>query len=97
MAYFSNSSEGSCLDEQCEKCIFGELSCPIFLVQVNYNYEACNNKTAREILNTLIDNDGNCSMYKEFKNSLDRETNPDYASNKMQLKIWQLDKLNEIT
>jgi len=48
MAYFSNSSEGSCLDNECLNCILHDKPCPIFLVQATYNYEACNNKTASE-------------------------------------------------
>jgi len=54
MAYFSNSSEGSCLDNECLDCILNDKPCPILLVQATYNYEACNNKTASEILNCLV-------------------------------------------
>ena len=55
MAYFSNGSEGMCLDEECCECVLGsESPCPIFSVQVSYNYSACNNEIARQILNDLI-------------------------------------------
>jgi hypothetical protein len=67
MAYFSNSTEGSCFDEQCDKCKYGQESCPIFAVQSLYNYDACNNKVAREILDSLVKDDGTCIMYMEFE------------------------------
>lgn len=96
MAYFSNSSEGECFYSQCEKCIFGELPCPIFVVQCNHNYSACNNKEARTILDELIDNNGNCAMWQEFQNELDIDINPKYAQNKYQLKIRQFDILKKV-
>lgn len=67
MAYFSNGSEGMCLDEQCEECRYGQKPCPIYCVQLNYNYDACNNEVATNILNDLIKNNGVCEMFKEFK------------------------------
>lgn len=66
MAYFSNSSEGSCLDEQCEQCRYGQDACPVYYVQNMYNYEACNNKVARKILDHLICNCGTCTMFEIF-------------------------------
>ncbi len=54
MAYFSNGSEGEVFDEECRECPLGEKGCPIFIVQSTYNYDACNNKTARVILNDLV-------------------------------------------
>ena len=70
MAYFPNGSAGICFDDQCACCKYGELPCPIALVQMNYNYEACNNKTATAILNDLVSNEGECSMYKAFEKDL---------------------------
>ncbi|MBA7500883.1 hypothetical protein ES704_03645 [subsurface metagenome] len=67
MAYFANSTEGECFDEQCSKCKYGELPCPIWLVQSNHNYDACNNKIARQILDELVSDDGTCTMFEEFK------------------------------
>ena len=67
MAYFSNGSEGEVFDEQCSKCKYGQKPCPIALVQYEYNYDACNNETATNILNTLIEEDGTCTMWREFK------------------------------
>ena len=67
MAYFPNSSAAKVLDKQCEKCKFGKRSCPIFEVQVLYNHDAVNNDIATKILNSLIADDGTCSMYKEFE------------------------------
>ena len=74
MAYFSNGSEGSVLDTQCAKCKYGQEPCPIFFLQINYNYEACNNKLARTILDFLIAQDGTCKMWETFRN--DFEINP---------------------
>ncbi len=66
MAYFANGEAGECFEEQCAKCKYGEEPCPIALVQMNYNYDACDNKTARAILNGLVKNDGSCIMYEMF-------------------------------
>lgn len=66
MAYFSNGSEGMVFDEQCSKCAFGEDACPIAMIQFNYNYEACNNKVARKIMDDLVKDNGECSMWKAF-------------------------------
>jgi len=68
MAYFSNSTEGSVFDHQCSLCKYGEAPCPIALVQIRYNYDACNNEVARKILDTLVENNGTCAMWKGFKN-----------------------------
>lgn len=67
MAYFSNGSEGSVFDYQCAICKYGEKACPIAAVQMLYNYDACNNETAREILDELVRDDGTCTMFEEFK------------------------------
>jgi hypothetical protein len=67
MAYFANSTEGECFDKQCSICKYGEKACPIAYVQSAYNYDACNNKVARIILDTLIKNDGTCTMFETFK------------------------------
>lgn len=66
MAYFSNSTEGSVFEYQCSLCKYGEEACPIFQVQFIYNYDACNNEVARKILDSLVADNGECSMYKEF-------------------------------
>ena len=67
MAYFANGTEGMCFDEQCSKCKYGEIPCPIAFVQMNYNYDACNNKVATAILQTLVHNDGTCEMFEFAK------------------------------
>ena len=67
MAYFSNGTEGMVFDHQCSLCKYGEKYCPIAFVQQEYNYEACNNEIARKILDTLVENNGTCAMWKEFK------------------------------
>jgi len=74
MAYFSNGTEGEVFDNQCSKCKYGDKPCPIALAQYTYNYDACNNEVARKILNLLVENDGTCTMWKEFRN--DFEINP---------------------
>ncbi len=67
MAYFSNGSEGMCFDDQCAKCKYGQAPCPIALVQVAYNYEAVNNEVATKILDTLVKQDGTCTVYEMAK------------------------------
>lgn len=67
MAYFSNSGDGESFDEQCTKCKYGDKPCPIAFVQMQYNYDACNNPVASQILEALVKNDGTCTMYKTFE------------------------------
>lgn len=67
MAYFSNSTEGSVFDYQCSICKYGDKQCPIAMVQVLYNYDACNNEVASKILNALVAENGTCAMWKEFQ------------------------------
>ena len=67
MAYFANSSAGECFDEQCSRCKYGSEYCPIHSAQSNYNYDACNNEVASKILDMLVDNNGTCAMFEEFK------------------------------
>lgn len=66
MAYFSNGSEGMCLDEECIGCKYGQDPCPIYNIQMEFNYKACNNEVATKILNALINNHGDCSMKQTF-------------------------------
>lgn len=68
MAYFSNGTEGMVFDHQCSLCKYGDKNCPIAWVQQEYNYEACNIPIARMILDSLVENNGTCTMWKEFKN-----------------------------
>ncbi len=70
MAYFSNSSDGECFDNQCAECIFGELACPIAEMQMVYNYDAVGNKMATEIMDLFVKNDGTCEMLKRFPDKL---------------------------
>ena len=70
MAYFSNGSEGEVFDAQCLKCKYGEDTCPIAWVQITYNYDACNNETATNILDHLVRQDGTCTMYEMAKEDL---------------------------
>ena len=64
MAYFPNGCAGEVFDDQCAKCIMYERACPIAWVQMEYNYPACNNETARAILDCLVKNNGDCEMFK---------------------------------
>jgi hypothetical protein len=70
MAYFSTGTEGEVFDEECANCIFGDKPCPIAFVQGMYNYEACNNEVASKILNTLVNDKGECSMRRTFPGHL---------------------------
>lgn len=73
MAYFSNGTEGMVFDYQCSLCKYGDKSCPIAFVQLEYNYDACNNEVARKILDTLVANNGECSMFREFKSDFTKK------------------------
>jgi len=73
MAYFSNGTEGTIFEDQCSICKYGDKPCPIAWVQMNYNYDAGNNKVATDILNDLVKNDGTCEMYKCFKDDLAKD------------------------
>jgi hypothetical protein len=77
MAYFANGTEGSYLDEQCFDCPVGkdpDAPCPVLLVQSLWNYEQFDEKGNRvgpvkEILDTLINEKGDCQMRKVMKES----------------------------
>lgn len=68
MAYFSNSTEGMVLDEQCCSCVLfnaeypSDLWCPIAYVQMDYNYKQIGNDLAREIINQLVNEEGECQL-----------------------------------
>lgn len=76
MAYFPNGSSGMVFDEQCGRCRYGDGPCPIYWVQVNYNYDACNNEVATKILNDLVKDDGTCAMFKLDEQWFDKERVP---------------------
>jgi hypothetical protein len=67
MAYFPNGCSGEVLDIQCLKCKYGNKPCPIYWMQCNWNYLACNDKIAREIMDYFISNNGTCAMFEAFK------------------------------
>lgn len=62
MAYFSNGSDGDFLARQCADCPLGDGPCPVFLVQMQYNYEQCDNPKLKEAMNILISEDGICNL-----------------------------------
>lgn len=73
MAYFSNGTEGEVFEEQCCRCKYGREPCPIYQVQVFYNYDACNNEVATKILNHLVEDDGTCAMFEAFKSDFENK------------------------
>ena len=75
MAYFSNGTEGMIFDEQCIRCKYGDDPCPIAWVQTNWNYDACNNKVAREIMDFLVKQNGECAMFKQFEKDFFKDPN----------------------
>jgi len=82
MAYFSNSSEGMILDEQCMECYLpDDAPCPILLVQGLYNYDQmkAGNKKLREAMNILINDKGGCQM----KPILDQHLHPKIDPNQI--------------
>ena len=75
MAYFSDGTAGMLFDDQCSKCKYYSGSCPIALVQITYNYDAVNNEIATKILDTLVKDNGDCMMWKTFKQDLEIDPN----------------------
>lgn len=72
MAYIPS---GSCPAAQrfandCTRCKYGEKHCLIHAAQSTFNYDACNNKTARAILDMLVTDEGHCLVLKDFKDDL---------------------------
>jgi hypothetical protein len=74
MAYFSNGSEGMVFDEQCSICKYGDKPCPIASIQYEFNYSQNGNYIAEQIMDKLVNDDGECSMFKAFK--IDFEIDP---------------------
>lgn len=62
MAYFSNGTEGSILDNQCSECKLHKEPCVIAWVQMEYNYDQIGNKIARGIMDSLVHTNGTCLM-----------------------------------
>ena len=80
MAYFANSTEGECFEDQCSECKYGQEPCPIYQVQFHYNYDACNNEVARKILDDLVSDNGACFMFEEFKKDFQINKSKDLRS-----------------
>lgn len=87
MAYFANGTEGMVFEEQCTRCIFGQKPCPIAWVQVNYNYDAVGNKVATNILGDLVKQDGTCTMFREFEDTLATEDWKDHKTGQQHLSL----------
>lgn len=66
MAYFSNSTEGMILEEQCAECpVANDAPCPILWVQITYNYEQIQNgerTKMSELMDCLVNEKGECQM-----------------------------------
>jgi len=85
MAYFSNSTDGSYLDDQCCDCpLADDAPCPILLAQIEWNYKQLDSKGEKtdvsEVLNLLINEKGDCQMKpildKQFAFTKDSEGIP---------------------
>lgn len=72
MAYFANGSEGEPFDAQCGRCKYGEAPCPIAALQTEYNYDQNKpgNEMARKILDTLVMDDGTCTVFALMEKDL---------------------------
>jgi hypothetical protein len=72
MAYFANGAEGEDAEERyCRRCVHDDV-CPVWLLHMCWNYEACNPTTAEakakhEALNALWPEkdgvNGQCKMF----------------------------------
>ena len=76
MAYFPNGTSGEVFDAQCGRCRYGEGFCPIWHVQHEFNYSACNDKVARGILDALVRDNGECAMFKMDEKWFHKESVP---------------------
>ena len=63
MVYFPNGVAGEVLENQCDKCIFGNDSCPIYCNQLVFNYDQVGNELATKIMNSFVNEKGQCLMY----------------------------------
>jgi hypothetical protein len=66
MVYFPNGSAGDVLEAQCMDCKLGEGPCPIYYIQMEWNYDQVGNDLAVKIMNELISEDGTCQMFKHL-------------------------------
>jgi hypothetical protein len=67
VAYFSNSTDGDILQQQCDECPLGRegMHCPAFLVQSLHNYDQVGNEKLKSAMELLIDKKGECQLRKE--------------------------------
>lgn len=70
MAYIPS---GSCpaaerFENDCARCKYGEKHCPIHNIQTLYNYDI--DEAVKEILDMLVDDNGNCKVLECFKDDL---------------------------
>ena len=65
MAYFPNGAAGSVLEDQCGECLHGRddsVMCPVYFVQITFNYSQNGNTDLEKCLNWLVDEEGDCRM-----------------------------------
>ncbi len=91
MAYFSNSTAGDVLDNQCSACpVPDDASCPVLLVQMEYNYKQLKTgqETLRKAINSLIDEKGQCKM----KQAIEHDSPPEPVAPMESMKQWAKDR-----
>lgn len=62
IAYFSNSTDGDVLDQQCASCPLGDEMCPILAVQLAHNYDQIGNDKLKAAMNLLVNEKGVCQL-----------------------------------
>lgn len=69
MVYFSNGTEGMILDDQCSNCPVGEDCCPVYSIQMMYNYAQLNkgNEDLKVAMDLLINEKGKCQIREALK------------------------------
>lgn len=79
MVYFPNGTAGMVLDEQCSNCPVGEDACPIYAVQMVYNYDQLKNgnKDLKDAMTMLVDDKGRCQMLESLKRAGRSKPDPD--------------------
>jgi hypothetical protein len=87
MAYFPNGTSGEVFAEQCSRCRYGQGSCPIWNIQQEFNYKACNNKVASAIMDKLVLNDGTCMVFIMAEEFFDVDHVPENTAERAYLEL----------
>ena len=74
MAFFSDGSEGTTMDILCPTCPIGdpEHVCPVAMIQLEHNYDQCDNPQLAEAMTTLVAQEGGelrCAVLESLRSA----------------------------